>query len=84
MGFVSISAIASLVDISVGIVNSTLGIKLCAITAIIKKYKSIYEKKKKKHDKIVLLAKTKLNNVELLISKALICSYISHNELVNK
>ena len=29
-------------------------------------------KKKKNHDKIVLLAKSKLNSIEVLISKALI------------
>ena len=31
-------------------------------------------KKKKKHEKIVLLAKTKLNSIEVLIFKALIIS----------
>ena len=36
---------------------------------------------KKKHDEIVLLLKTKLNIVEVLISKALINSNISHYEL---
>ena len=45
-------------------------------------YKSIIKKKKKKHDKIVLLAKSKLNGTEVLISKALIGSNISHDELV--
>ena len=40
------------------------------------------KKKKKKHDKIVLLAKSKLNSIEVLISKALIDSNISHDELV--
>ena len=39
-------------------------------------------KRKKKHDKIVLLAKTKLNIIEVLISKALIDSSISHDEFV--
>ena len=34
-----------------------------------------------KHDKIVLLGKDKLNTIEILISKALIDSYISHDEL---
>ena len=38
--------------------------------------------KKKKHDKILLLAKFKLNSVEVLISKALIRSNISHDEFV--
>ena len=33
-------------------------------------YKSIIKKKEKKDNKIVLLAKTKLNNVEVIISKA--------------
>ena len=45
-------------------------------------YNSIIKKKKKKHDKIVLLAKYKLNNIEVLISKALIDSNISHDEFV--
>ena len=37
---------------------------------------------KKRHDKIISLAKSKLNSVEVLISKALIDSNISHNEFV--
>ena len=39
-------------------------------------------KRKKKHDKIVLLAKSQLNRIEVLISKALIALVISHNEFV--
>ena len=57
-------------------------IKICAITAAIKKYNSIITKKKKKHNKIVLLAKSELNSIEVLISKALIDSVISHDESV--
>ena len=49
-----------------------------AITAGIKKYKSIINKKKKKHNKIVLAGKDKLNNIEVLISQVAIDSYISH------
>ena len=52
--------------------SSALGLKICAITAAIEKYKSVIKKKKKKHDKIVLLAKSKLNSIEVLISKVLI------------
>ena len=81
-GCVSISAFASLIGIPIGITSSAIGLKICAITAGIKKYKSIIKKKKKKHDKIVLLAKSKLNSIEVLISKALIDSNISHDELV--
>ena len=81
-GCVSISAFASLIGIPIGITSSAIGLKICAITAGIKKYKSIIKKKKKKHDKIVLLAKSKLNSIEVLISKALIDSNISHHEFV--
>ena len=51
------SAFTSLVCVLVGIMSSAVDITICAITAGIKKYKSIIKKKKKKHDKIVLLGK---------------------------
>ena len=56
---------------------------LIPITAKNKKCKSIIKKKKKKRDKIVLLRKDKLKAIEILISKALIDSYISHDEFVS-
>ena len=77
---VSISAFASLVWVPVGITSSAIGIKICATTGEIKKYKSVIKKKKKKHDKIVLWGKDKLNTIEFLISKTLIDSYICHDE----
>ena len=45
-------------------------------------YKPIIKKKKKEHDQVVLLAKSKLNSIEVLIYKALIDSVISHDEFV--
>ena len=51
--------ICLLVCVPVSITSSAVGIKVCAITAGIKKYKSIIKKKKKKHNKIVLLGKDK-------------------------
>ena len=62
----------------IGITSSAIGLKLLAIAAEIKKYKSI--NKKKKHDRIVLLAKSELNSREVLISHSLIDSIISHYE----
>ena len=44
-GCVSISAFASLVGIPIGITSSATGLKICVITAGIKKYKSIIKKK---------------------------------------
>ena len=84
-GCLSISASAFLFGIPIGITSSEIGLKICAIAAGIKKYQSvikIIKKKKKKHDKIVLLAKSNLNSIQVLISKALKDSVISHDEFV--
>ena len=81
-GCISISAFVSLLGIPIGITSSVVGLKICAVTAGIQMYTSIVKKKKKKHDKMVLLAKTKLNSIEVLISKALIHSNISHDDFV--
>ena len=60
-GCVSISNFASLVGIPIVITSSAVRLKICAITAGIKKYKSIIKRKRKKHDKIVLLNTIKVN-----------------------
>ena len=65
-GYVSISTFASLVGIPIGIASFAVGLKICALTAVIKKNKLIILKKKKNHDKVVFLAKTKLNTTNQL------------------
>ena len=79
-GCISVSAFPSMIGIPIRTARSAIGLKICAITAGAKKYKSII--KKKKHDKKVLLVKSKLNRIEVLISKALIDWNISHDEFV--
>ena len=61
-GCISISAFTSLVGVPIVMTSSAIGLKVCAITVRIKKYKSIIKKKRKKHDKIALIAKPKLNS----------------------
>ena len=80
-GCISISLFASLVSIWIGITNSAIGLKICVITLGIKKYNSINKKNKKKHNEIILLAKSQLNSIEVLISKAFIDSNISHEAI---
>ena len=41
------------------------------------------KKKMKKQNKIVLLAKTNLNTIEVLIAKVLIDSYVSHEKIIS-
>ena len=78
-GCISTSAFASLLGISIGITIPAMVLKIYAIAAEIKKYNSIIKKRKKKHDKIVLLAKSKINGVEMLIFMASINSFTSHD-----
>ena len=69
-----------MLDIPIEIISSATRYKICAVAAGIKNYKSIIKKNKKKYDKIVLLAKFKLNSIEVLLSKALTDWNISHDE----
>ena len=62
--------------------SSAIRLKICVINAGIKNYKSIFNKKKKKDDKILLVAKCKLNTLGVLISKTSINSFVSHDEFV--
>ena len=71
-----------LLFIQVEITGSVIGLKICAITAGIKNYKSTIKNKEMKHDKIALLAQSKLNGIEVLISKVLIYLDVSHDEFV--
>ena len=48
-GCTGISAFTSLIGINIGTTSSAIGLKICAITAGMKKYKSIIKKSKKKH-----------------------------------
>ena len=77
---VSISVFALLFCILVDIASSEVGLKSYAITSGIKNYKSIINKNKK--NKIMLLSKNKLNILDVLISKVLIDSDITHDKFI--
>ena len=81
-GCISISDFDFLIFIPIWSTSSAIVLKTCAIASGIKKNKSIIKRKKKKHDKIVLLAKSKLSSIEVSISKALIDSIIIHDKFV--
>ena len=80
-GGVSIISFISIVGAPVGIASASFTLIFSLTTGIIKKLLSITRNKKKKHDKIFMLAKSKLNSIETLVSQALIDMEISHEEL---
>ena len=80
-GCISFFAFDSLLGIPTGITSSAIGLKICEIIGVIKKCKSII-KKKRRSIKEVLSAKSKLDSIEVLNSKALIDSNISRDKFV--
>ena len=81
-GVVSICLFTSVAGAPVGIANASFTLVLSLTTRIVKKLLSTTRNKKKKHDKILMLAKNKLNSTETLISQALIDMEISHEEFI--
>ena len=77
-GGVSIISFTNVVGVPVGIASASFTSIFSLTTAIVKKILSITRNKKKKHDKILILAKGKLSSIETLISQAVIDMKISH------
>ena len=79
---ISIISFTSVIGTSVGIVSASFTLIFSLTTGIIKKLLNITRNKKKKHNKILMLAKSKLNSIESLISQALNDMEISHKEFI--
>ena len=77
-GGVSITSFASILGAPVGIASASFTLISSLKAGIIKILLSIARNKKKKRDKILMLAKSKLSSIETLVSQALIDMEISH------
>ena len=77
-GSIYIASIATVIGAPVGIVSASVSLAFSISTGIIKELLKTTRKKKKKHNKIVMLARSKLNSIESKISEALINNEISH------
>ena len=81
-GGVCIISSASVAGAPIGIVGASFTLILSLATGITKELLSTTRNKKKKHNKILIMAKSKLNSTENLISQALIDMEISDEEFV--
>ena len=79
-GGVSIISVISIVGVPVGIASASFTLIFSIAKGIIKILLKTTRNKKKKHDNILMLAKSKLNSTEILVSKALNDMDISHEE----
>ena len=77
---VCIISFASIVGAPAEIASTSLTLIFSLTIGIIKKFLSITRNKKKKHNKILMLAKSKLDSIETLLSQALTDMEISHEE----
>ena len=81
-GEVLIIYFASVIGAPAGIASASFTAIFSLTTGKIKQLLSITRNKKKKHDKILMFAKSKLNTIETLISKALNDMDISHKKFI--
>ena len=81
-GGICIISSATVVGAPIGIAGASFTLFFSLTTGVIKKLLSITRNKKKKHNKILMLAKSKLNRIETLITQALIDMEISHKNLL--
>ena len=79
-GTLSIASYATIVGIPSGIAGASLTLIFTITNGVVKTLLNITRKKKKKHNKIIALARSKLNIIEHLISQALIDFEITHEE----
>ena len=82
-GTLSIAPYASVVGTPAGIAGSSLTLIFTIGTGISKSLLKLTKKRKKKHNKIIALAKNKLNTIDTLLSSALNDSEISQGEFTN-
>ena len=81
-GSISIVSFATAIGMSVGIMSASCGLAFSITTVFIKKFLKATRNKKKKHNKIVILARSKLISIESKISEALINNEISHDHFM--
>ena len=79
----SIASHATVVGLPVGIAGSSLTLIFTVSTGINKSLLKVTKNRKKKHNKIIALAKSKLSTIDTLLSSALNDSKISHEEFTN-
>ena len=81
-GDVSIVSFAAAIRSPIGITSASLSLAISLCTGLVKKLLKATRNKEKKHNKIVVLARSKLNSIENKISEALINNQISHEDFI--
>ena len=81
-GSISIASFATVIEAPVGMMSASFSLAFSITTGFVKRFLKTTRNKKEKHNKIVMLARSKLNIIESKISEALINNEISHGEFM--
>ena len=81
-GSISIASFAIVIGTPVRIASASLSLTFSLSTGIVKKLLKTTRNKKKKHNKIIMLARSKLNSIEGKVSETLINNEISHEDFM--
>ena len=81
-GSISVASFATVTGAPVGIVSVSFSLAFFIFTGIVKKLLKTTRNKKKKHNKIFMLTRSKLNSIESKIFEALINNEISHEDFM--
>ena len=81
-GSISIASFVTFTEAPVGMANASFSLACSITTGIVKELLQTTRNKKQKHNKIFMLAKSKLNRVESKISEALTNNKISHEDFM--
>ena len=81
-GSISIASFATVIGAPVEMMSASCSLAFSISTGFVKKLLKTIINKKEKHNKIVILAKNKLNSTESKISEALVNNEISHEDFM--
>ena len=81
-GDVSIASFATVIGAPIGLTSASLSLAFSLCTGLVKKLLKATRNKKKKHNKIVMLARSKLNSIESKISEVLTNNQICHKDFI--
>ena len=81
-GSISIASFATVIGAPAGIIGASCGFTFSITSGFVKRFLKTIRNKKKKHNKIVMLARSKLNSMESKISEGLINNEISHEDFM--
>ena len=81
-GSISIVSFATVFGIPVGITSASLSLAFSLCTGLVKNLLKATRNNKKKKNKIVMLARSRLNSIERKISETLINNQISHEDFI--